>query len=365
MMRIPSVLASGLSCATLMLVLLAPALAQPPSSSATPPPLSLREGEVPVADQSAEARQVALREALLQVLVRNSGGGRIAEDPLIRRSLADAPRLLLQHQYRQEVVSEPGSPPRLQLYLVARFDGDGVDRLLDQAGIRLWQTDRPTTLLLVEIDDGRERRLIGESESGKLTAFHRRARLRALPVIMPLLDLEEQIRLSPQALGAGLRDVLDEMGRRYGAPAVLHGRVTRLGDLWVSRWTVTVNSDTQHWESMGELDHVLRAGADGLGDALGQRYALSAAERLGGTYRLWVSGLHAPADYPRLMRYLAGNALVRDVVSERADGDRLLLRVHAGATLERLLQSLTLGFTLAHDPAAAPDAADAALLLLP
>jgi uncharacterized protein len=364
MMRIPSVLALGLSCAALALVLLAPASAQPPST-ATPPPLQLREGEVAVPDQSAGARQVALREALLQVLIRNSGGGRVAEDPVIRRSLAEAPRLLQQHHYRQEVVSDPGRPPRLQLYLVARFDGDGVDRLLEQAGIRLWQADRPTTLLLVEIDDGKERRLIGEAESVRLTAFHRRARLRALPLVMPLLDLEEQIRLSPQALGAGLRDVLDDMRRRYGAPAVLHGRITRLGDLWVSRWTVIVNSDTQHWESMGELNEVLVAGADGLGDALGQRYALSAAERLGGTYRIWVAGLQSPADYPRLMRYLAGNALVREVVSERAVGDRLLLRLNAGATLERLVQSLTLGFTLALDPAPAPDAADARLLLLP
>jgi uncharacterized protein len=344
-------------------LLLAPVPAVP--AQAAPPPLHLREGEVAVQSQSAEAREGALREALAQVLVRMSGDSRVAADPLIRRSLEAAPRLIEQYRYRQEVISEAGEAPRLQLFLVARFEAEGVDRLIDNAGLRLWLSRRPTTLLLVEIDDGGERVLLGEADSARLTAFHQRARLRALPSVLPLLDLEEQIRLTPQALGAGLRDVLGEMGQRYGAPAVLHGRITRLSDLWVARWTLLVEGASQHWESSGSFGAVLTAGADGLGDALGSRYALSAAERLGGNYRFWISGLQAPGDYPRLMRYLNSNALVREVIGERAEGDRLLVRLSAGATRERLVQSLLLGYTLAADPAGAREGADAAFLLLP
>ncbi len=366
MMRNPNPAPLWLSALILLAALLSGATAQPLA-----PPLHLREGEAPVDSQSAEDRRQAARLALVQVLVRMSGNSAVADDPTVRRSLDQAERLMQHFSYRQEVVTETGEAPRRQLYLVARFDPEGVDGILESAGVRLWLSKRPTTLLLVELDEGESRRLIGEDDAAAVDPFQRRARLLALPLVLPLLDLEEQIRLTPQALGAGLRDVLGDMGKRYDAPAVLHGQLTRVADFWVARWTLLVEGRTERWESTGALRSVLLSGADGLGDALGRRYALSAAERLGGSYRIWISGLRAPADYPRLMRYLADNPLVRDVVAELADGDSLLLRLNAGATLERLLQSLTVGFILANDPtterdpvgAAAP--ADARLLLLP
>jgi hypothetical protein len=340
-------------------------LALPLAAESGLPPLHLREGEVPVENQSAAARSAALGEALAQVLVRMSGDSAVANDPLVRRQLEQAPRLLQHFRYRQEVEAPPGVPPRLQLYLVARFDADGVDRLLDAAGIRLWLARRPTTLLLVELDGEEGRVLLGEADAARLEPFHRRARLRALPTVLPLLDLEEQIRLTPQALGAGLRDLLEDMGRRYGAPAVLHGQLTQVADFWVARWTLSLPGGSERWESVGALESVLAAGADGLGDALGRRYALSAAERLGGSYRIAVAGLVAATDYPRLVRYLAENPLVRDLAVELAEGDRVHLRVQAGASLERLVESLTLGYTLAADPAPGRQSADSYLLLLP
>jgi hypothetical protein len=85
------------------------------------------EASVPVTDQSAAARDPALREALRQVVARSSGEAAAysAED-----LIADAPRLVQHYGYQRDADNA--------LQLVAGFDGRAVEQRLKAQGLPVW-----------------------------------------------------------------------------------------------------------------------------------------------------------------------------------------------------------------------------------
>jgi hypothetical protein len=82
---------------------------------------------VPVADQSAAARDPALREALLQVVTRISGEAAAYSAQAL---LDEAPRLVQHYGYRRDADN--------LLQLVAGFDGRAVEQRLKAQGLPVW-----------------------------------------------------------------------------------------------------------------------------------------------------------------------------------------------------------------------------------
>lgn len=120
-MRISSTLRAILSATLAAVLWPAAAAAQPPD------PLRAFEAQVPVADQSAPARDEALREALRQVITTVSGPeAEVAAGDL----LADAAQLVQHYGYRQD--------PEYGLLLVAGFDGAAVERRLKALQLPVW-----------------------------------------------------------------------------------------------------------------------------------------------------------------------------------------------------------------------------------
>jgi hypothetical protein len=91
------------------------------------PVLQPYEAAVPVADQSAAARDPALREALLQVVTRISGEAAAYSAQAL---LDEAPRLVQHYGYRRDADN--------LLQLVAGFDGRAVEQRLKAQGLPVW-----------------------------------------------------------------------------------------------------------------------------------------------------------------------------------------------------------------------------------
>ena len=90
-------------------------------------------GEVPVASQGDADRADGLKAALAQVVVRVAGDAAVLSRPEVANAIGEAERYVQQFQYRQDVVTDNGQP-QVQLTLVAEFDHDAVDRLLQGSG---------------------------------------------------------------------------------------------------------------------------------------------------------------------------------------------------------------------------------------
>jgi Uncharacterized protein conserved in bacteria (DUF2066) len=89
-------------------------------------------GEVPVASQGDSDRAQGLKAAFGQVVARVAGNDAVLSRPEVAKAIGEADRYVQQFQYRQDVVSD-GGQAQARLTLVAEFDHDAVDRLVQGA----------------------------------------------------------------------------------------------------------------------------------------------------------------------------------------------------------------------------------------
>ena len=91
---------------------------------------STYSGEAPVASQSEGERNEALKTALAAVVIRLSGDSGALARSDVARAVAEAPRLVLQYQYRRDAVVAADGQTQPRLLIVAEFDAAAVDQML-------------------------------------------------------------------------------------------------------------------------------------------------------------------------------------------------------------------------------------------
>jgi len=71
--------------------------------------------------------------------------------------------------------------------------------------VPIWGKQRPSTLVWLVVEDEGGRRLIGtDEESEYLSVLKERASVRGIPMLIPLLDLEDNARLKPSDVWGGV-----------------------------------------------------------------------------------------------------------------------------------------------------------------
>lgn len=317
---------------SLVIVALAALLLPGLSHAQVPDPY---EAEVPVASQSEADRQVALPLALEQVLrklgERNAGG--IARD-------TDARALLRQYRYRQEAAGGADGL-RVQLHLIARFDPQGVNRLLGDA-VASPVAPRPVQAVLwLAIDDGSGARMVSQAAAVAVQTLTARAVQRGISLRLPLYDAQDQAILQTRDLTTNENWAVDTATRRYGTIALV-GWMRRGGDGWLADWRVRDGEvELARWTSRDtQASAVLAAGGDGLADAVQQRLARPVFSGPAGHYRVVVEGLTDAADYARVMSLLSGQPIVRSVSVLQLDQSRLELELDLSAGVEDLVRLL-------------------------
>lgn len=328
-------------CALSALALATPAAAQD---------LDLYQAEVEVPDQSLQSRAAGLAEALAQVLVKNTGNPDAARAPGVQPYLNQAAQYAQQFSYGAGQRLVPGAEvPESVLTLSARFDPRAVQRILGEAGLPRWGAQRPATLLWIAMETPQEGRvLVGDENSVVTGAAKRAASRRGLPILFPLLDLEDQRAVSMRELWGGFVEPMLEASARYGTETFLLGRLEPRGDeQWAARWVLYDQGRQGYLDAgPGRLDAVVTAGIDFAATSLGTRFAVSTSEQTGVGALIAVHGVQGVSDYARLLDYLSGLTVIEGAQIVLADGDRLDLRLELSSGLGRLDQVVALGRVL-------------------
>ena len=89
-------------------------------------------GQSPVNSQSDEDRTAALKTALAEVVIRQTGDPGVLARADVASAVAHAERYVLQYQYRDNPAAGEGGA---RMILVAEFDRGAVDRMLQQLGL--------------------------------------------------------------------------------------------------------------------------------------------------------------------------------------------------------------------------------------
>ena len=306
----------------------------------------LYQGQVPVAGKDEEGRAVALGEALRQVVGKLTG---IASPsgPLVDAAVAEPQRYLQQFQYRDTPRAD------LPFALWARFDREAVDGILHDAGLPRWSAERPGILAwVVQVSEAGAEFVGADDLSGLAAALNRRAWERGLPLSFPLLDLEDRVRAHPADLWSLDETTVLAMSERYGAPAVLVGRLeaTSAG-AWVASWRLLDGGAGLEWVTRGLTARAAAAGAmDAVADRLAARYAVAGQDAAAGAIRIRVSGIRTLRDYARTLGYLQALDQVSELRLSAARGDELSFSLQVRGGAEGLRRVATFGGVLAADP---------------
>ncbi len=315
---------------------------------------NLYEAEVAVANKDRNIRSEAFGLALLQVAVKVSGRRGAAASPVIVAAMESPDRFVQQFRYRNiaPVAGGNESPESPTLNLWVQFDAPAVDTLMREAGMPVWGRVRPSVLVLVAIESGGIRELLSSDDSGGWAAFIGRAAAeRAVPLILPLMDLEDRSQLRTSDVWAGFEDNLRRAAQRYRSEGVLLGRVyERLPDYWEARWRLLLEDGRHEWLDQAEgLDAVLLAGVHESADLLASRFGGFSGATVADRVEVNVSGIQSLRDYARTLQYLDSLDEVSRVDVTNVKTGSVSFRVDARGGRETVRQVIALGRTLAED----------------
>ena len=304
----------------------------------------------PIGGQEPLTEEYYVRLAMGRLLTRVTGQADAVLVPALEDLVQNAAQFVVQRGY----------PDRENLLVT--FDSRAVGDVLVQRNQPIWGEERPMTLLWVAIDAGFGERGILSAEtlatarSDALIAVEDelRAQLelaaseRGLPITLPLWDLQDAGAIDFIDVWGGFSDRVRQASGRYGADAVLSGRVRVTERGLAVQWTL-LRGSRQFILPGGSL----RSGLDRLADLYADEFS-----SIGGalTVRINVVDIETLEDYGQVMRYIEDLSVLNSVDVEDFSGTTLRLRVAARGGSEVLEKVLTLSDVVTQRPSPTDDA---------
>ncbi len=308
----------------------------------------LYQGTAPVSDESASKRKPAIKQALIQVLIKLTGDRNIAKSSGIN-TLTERPERFVQQFRYQQAADQDGQQnqvPFQQLWV--QFDETALNDVLRSYGLNVWGKERPSVLVWLAHEGNATRSLVSFEESPEyLTMLEQRASARGISLLFPLLDLEDSSRISVSDVWGGFKEPVLHASKRYQSDVVLTGKLVQiLPTLWESQWSVYIDDQEMRWTSQSELPEiVLEEGVDELVDKLATQYANTGSTRTE-VIELLVSDINELDEYARTLSYLESLQSVTAVQVKRVTTDEVMFELVSHGGLTAFNQTISLGKTL-------------------
>ena len=300
-----------------------------------------------------QERRRAVSEAMQEVLGKVSGLNGGLNQASIRRALNN-PEPYVQ-SWSTQASLQPVDPNaeiselREVISIQVTFYETEIQRLLDENNIPIWPANRPETLVwLVVQDELGERQMLSSGNSGgdgivtELQAF---ADQRGLPILFPLLDLEDQLRLNANVLWELDETAILNASLRYRAESILAMRLYRSlsGEVLARSLYLFRDNAFGYEEFDSDQEEFLLSSINLATVELSQYYAvlLSAANNsISINFR--VDGINSPADYAALIAYLNTLEGVSSYTLKQANADSLTFQLETGDQLRQLVETIAL-----------------------
>lgn len=206
----------------------------------------LFEAEVSVEGQSRDQRNRALREAFIIILNRVAVGEGLMLRASVRNSLNHAASYVDRYQYSTMVED---SDPHASQKIHVSFDEKSLMTLVRESGLRVWGKQRSNVLVWLSVKKKGQHALLNNktfSEVNKALTFA--TQLNGIPLLHPLMDLEDELKVSVEDVSAHNYQKLWNASSRYGVDSVLSGKLIQKGRCWHSEWTLNIKGDIANWQ---------------------------------------------------------------------------------------------------------------------
>ncbi len=327
----------------------------------------LYQASVPAESRDNERQRIrAFAAGMQEALVRLTGHNDVASEASVQAALASPQSYVESWAYRT-LTSTDGTAPQLMIDM--SFYQAEIQRLLDNAGIPVWPSSRPETLVWLIVQDELGQRVTADlnavTGAEAMQALQAAALKQGLPVLGPLWDFEDLTVMRPELLWTLDESTLRLASARYRYDSILALRILESVTGQVVAKAVHLFRDrVQQVEAFdSDLDSFFADTTAMVARELADNYAVRLTSTAAGSTQaeklmlLSVDGVNGLADYADLLHYLEGVAGVSDLQVREVDGGQLLFSLNAAGQVRQLVENLALGRKLqaVADPAMGSD----------
>ena len=373
------------------------------------PVTGLYSEQVAVANESDAERSRAFREALQAVILRVTGETQWLDHPAIIAAVENAQSYVEAIGYSSEIVavpaeaaalpaqssettdttvsietpaaeveptaaapepddaqlavSAPATPStREQRYIDVDFSSALIDELLTAANIPIWDSNRPSVLVWMALQDeaGNRSLMTSDINDDIIELIQEFADRRGLPVLFPVLDFEDRRSLNEDLVWTLNEEAIRKASNRYGADSILTGRLhfTASGEL-VGLWQFLFQDEADVFDGFStDLREYLHGPLARVTSQLASYFAIVPESATTEMVQLRIDGVGSLQEYSSLLSYVSGLGLVESVSPAQLDGDRLELRLGLVGDAQQLFELIALDRDLLPIEGGATDGSD-------
>ena len=180
--------------------------------------------EVAINSEQKEPERAARNEGMQQVLVRATGQTDVATNETVQKAMRQSAQYLSQMSFGE--TSE-------QTTLRMRFNGAQIRNLLTQAQLPYWPDTRSNVLVWLVEEQNYDKNIVWEhSNSALATGIQQNAKMRGLPITLPVGDFDDITGIATSDLWGGFVAPISQASQRYPVDAVLVVRAQPSGLRW-------------------------------------------------------------------------------------------------------------------------------------
>ena len=373
------------------------------------PVTGLYSEQVAVANESDAERSRAFREALQAVILRVTGETQWLDHPAIIAAVENAQSYVEAIGYSSEIVavpaeaaalpaqksettdttvsietpaaeveptaatpepddtqlavSAPATPStREQRYIDVDFSSALIDELLTAANIPIWDSNRPSVLVWMALQDeaGNRSLMTSDINDDIIELIQEFADRRGLPVLFPVLDFEDRRSLNEDLVWTLNEEAIRKASNRYGADSILTGRLhfTASGEL-VGLWQFLFQNEADVFDGFStDLREYLHGPLARVTSQLASYFAIVPESATTEMVQLRIDGVGSLQEYSSLLSYVSGLGLVESVSPAQLDGERLELRLGLVGDAQQLFELIALDRDLLPIEGGATDGSD-------
>jgi len=305
--------------------------------------------ELPVPDQTTSQRLDTFSQALKLVLVKVGGSSEALADPRLARPLKSSSRYVQQFRYvvRKDAAAEEFDSG--QMFLRVVFNQELVENLLRENDISVWGKERPSTLLLISFDVNKKASLVSSDTTSELVEeLDDITHKHGLPVLFPLLDLEDRLTLGIQDVIDSNDENIDALAARYTPDSVMSGQlIGRVGRGWRGVWQLRFADQLFRWEfQAASRQDVLNQAIDQLAKTLASEYALESYLAFEQDVLFSVDQVSLIGDHIKVLAYLQSLDAIEAARLVLVEDDKVTYRVKLRNTADDLHRLINLGYVL-------------------
>ncbi len=314
-------------------------------------------------------------------MLKVGGEKSVLNNDVIRKALRNHQQFLTQYSYQHKSVrvekksATENSSNEKQLYLLASFNEEKINRLFQQANLPLWGSLRPQVLLWLIDEQGFTRTIMSNSTDSALPfmvdEFSNR---RGLPIMMPLMDLIDASQLKVSDIWGRFEQPIRQASARYFAEAIVVMRISNSSlkvaerftseesdnstdeqsncgllcakpkeqlQTYVLDWSLITAQQTFSQQYQGsKRQFLLQQGLADITEDIYQHYALSTTTN--NDFIIEVANVDSLGTYVQVFNFLNDLSAVKSVTLLSAEGNSRRFQLQLLGSAKALLASLKL-----------------------